>query len=56
MVEYDPQISDLRWRAAIRATALEGELWVLLVTNERGHKEVASCAAWFPPGKSLFGT
>ena len=41
--------------AVLRATILEGEVYI--ITIERGGKrEIASWAALFPPGRSLFGT
>jgi len=41
--------------AILRATILEGELYILTIA--KGEKrEIASWAAWFPPGRSLFST
>ena len=40
--------------AVVRAAILDGEVYVLKI--ERGGKmEIASWAAFFPPGRSLFG-
>lgn len=41
--------------AVLCATILEGELYILSIAKG-GKREIASWAAWFPPGNALFGT
>ena len=43
------------FNAVLRAAILEGEVYILTV-ERGGKKEIASWAAFFPPGCSLFGT
>jgi hypothetical protein len=38
-------------RATIRATALEGELYIITVGQD---ERIVSTASWFRPGKGLF--
>lgn len=40
------------WRAHTRATALEGELYVI---THGGHDRIVSVASLFGPGRSVFG-
>lgn len=41
--------------AVLRATILEGELYILTVAKGK-KREIASWVSWFPPGSSLFAT
>lgn len=42
--------------ALLRATILEGELYILTIEKPSGKKEIASWVSWFPPGAKMFAT
>ena len=55
MLGGDLSLSIDYFNAVLRAAILEGEVYILTV-ERGGKKEIASWAAFFPPGCSLFET
>ena len=51
----DPSLSYDYWTAYLRATILEGELWVVSIL-QNGKWEIVSFASWFAPGTGLWNT